>query len=231
MTICYHYSATTGEYLSSSELRPSPLEPGKYLLPANATLIPAPETESGSIACWNGSSWIVHRDLRGKIYWDKESQNSYLITDLSTIPQENWTDIEPHDPSAIWTGSSWEIPLAILKERKISQVRTQVDLLLREIQKNFSDTEFISWSKQEAGARALMDDPETQHKDADFVRAMAQARGISIDEQVAKIMNHITPYTTIMAQMLGEQQRREDIINATTSIEELDAIHFDSPLT
>lgn len=132
--------------------------------------------------------------------------------------------MEPGDPSALWNGKSWEIPLSILKDRKISQIRNQVDLLLREIQKNFSDTEFLSWSKQEAGARALKEDIESQSPDAEFVRSIASARGISLEEQIERIMNHIVPSTSILAQMLGEQQRREDLVNAVTSQDELDAL-------
>lgn len=228
--IYYHnYSPTTGEYLSSKPASPSPKEPGKYLIPAHATLVEPPQSTGDAIACWNGSSWVVQADLRGKRYWDKNTLESYVITDLSTYPQENWTDIEPPDPYAIWSSNEWIIPLPILKERKIAQIRAQVDLLLNEIQKNFSQAEFLSWTKQESGAKHLSENPDSTTNDAEFVRAMASARGVSVEELVQKIVNCITPYSSAMALMLGEQQRREDLVNAAQSADELSLLNFDSP--
>ncbi len=51
--LIYHYDRDTFAYLGSSEARPSPLEPGKFLIPAYATELMPPSPAQGQIATFN----------------------------------------------------------------------------------------------------------------------------------------------------------------------------------
>jgi hypothetical protein len=53
----YHYHPDTREYLGHGPADPSPLEPGVWLIPANATGVQPPTAMDGKIRVWNGSAW------------------------------------------------------------------------------------------------------------------------------------------------------------------------------
>ena len=61
----YNYDSATGEYLGAIEADESPLEPGVYLVPANATVKPAPALKPGEAAVFDGEIWSVVPDYRG----------------------------------------------------------------------------------------------------------------------------------------------------------------------
>lgn len=58
----YHYSEATGVYLGSSQAQADPMEPGRWLIPAWATSVPAGEEIDGMEQVFNGTEW-VYRDL------------------------------------------------------------------------------------------------------------------------------------------------------------------------
>lgn len=46
-------------FVNASEARESPLEPGVYLIPANATTTPVPTIPVGQRAVWTGENWVL----------------------------------------------------------------------------------------------------------------------------------------------------------------------------
>jgi len=56
--LIYNYDSR-GVYVGASEADPSPLEPGKFLIPARATVIAPPQVEPGQVPRWNGVEWTV----------------------------------------------------------------------------------------------------------------------------------------------------------------------------
>lgn len=59
----HHYHEDTGEYLTSSPARPSPLEPGVWLTPANATQQTPPASKSGHVLAFREGNWLHDADL------------------------------------------------------------------------------------------------------------------------------------------------------------------------
>lgn len=53
----YHYHPATGEYLGEGVADESPLEPGKYLIPAHATTTAPPTAMTGKVRVWQGE-WV-----------------------------------------------------------------------------------------------------------------------------------------------------------------------------
>ncbi len=57
--LAYNYNQK-GEYLGSEEVQPNPLEPGKWLFPANATLAEPPEFDPvRQSCCFDGEKWVT----------------------------------------------------------------------------------------------------------------------------------------------------------------------------
>ena len=54
----YHYHQTTGEFLGVGTADESPLEPGEYLVPANATTTAPPTAMAGKVRVWRGGAWV-----------------------------------------------------------------------------------------------------------------------------------------------------------------------------
>jgi hypothetical protein len=58
----WHYHETTRELLGEGEARTDPMEQGRWLIPAHATTVQAPERIEGKFRAFNGSEW-EYRDL------------------------------------------------------------------------------------------------------------------------------------------------------------------------
>ena len=57
--LVYNYTYDTFVYTSTTEADESPLEPGVYLVPANATTTPIPEIPAGKRAVWVSDAWML----------------------------------------------------------------------------------------------------------------------------------------------------------------------------
>lgn len=55
----YHYNNETGVFLGEGVADPSPLEPGVWLIPAQAVTQQPPTHGEGQQAVWTGENWAV----------------------------------------------------------------------------------------------------------------------------------------------------------------------------
>lgn len=56
--LVYSFNPHTGEYVGEDEAHPSPLEPGKFLIPANATEISPPAKKDKFFRKFDGTNWV-----------------------------------------------------------------------------------------------------------------------------------------------------------------------------
>lgn len=54
----YNYNPKTFEYMNQEEADVSPLEPGVFLIPANATSKKPPKVSESEVAVWDGRKWV-----------------------------------------------------------------------------------------------------------------------------------------------------------------------------
>ena len=83
----YHYSRTTGEYLSKSIADADPVETkkqGKFvpLIPAYATLLEPPETEENETPVFTNGVWSLTADYRKT---HKKCDDNFIITDITEL--------------------------------------------------------------------------------------------------------------------------------------------------
>lgn len=106
----YHYDSI-GLFLGSSDADPDPLEPGKFLMPANSTRIAPIGDENVFI---NGA-WVTRADNRGKQVWDLTTGESSEIDYLGAI-KLGFTDIAP-PAGTIFDSGKWVVDIAGITAR------------------------------------------------------------------------------------------------------------------
>jgi hypothetical protein len=122
---------------------------------------------------------------------------------------------------------SWKIKLDVAKQQKLEEVRSATNMYMEQLKSNFSNAEMETWSRQENGVKLLSENPESEEYDAQWVKALSQTRGISLEEQMQRISYATTMMNTMAYQLVGYQQRLEDMINAATTVEEVETIKFE----
>ena len=146
---------------------------------------------------------------------------------LEEVPEDYTEAVYPGN-DYIWNAQkdTWEIRLEIAKARKLEEIRNVVNSKMNELKKNFSNAEVETWTKQENGAKLLIENPESTETDAIWVKSLAEAREISLDAMIEKITAAITVVNTAAYQVIGQQQKLEDLVNAAKNVDDVYLINF-----
>lgn len=86
----------------------SPLEPGKYLLPAGVVTMLLPPLAKNETVRWTGNTWVVEKDFSGKTYYNKADGSIKLFS-----KGEKFSDIYIEDPPPSnlsfprWQNNEW----------------------------------------------------------------------------------------------------------------------------
>lgn len=95
MPTIYHY-AENGEYSGQSEALESPLEPGVFLIPRNATESAPPEVIDGYARVYDGQTWGHVLDKRGLTYWLSHSESRAISQIGEDVPNGAFLE-RPYD--------------------------------------------------------------------------------------------------------------------------------------
>lgn len=94
MQTIYHYSAENGEYLGAGQPDPNPLEPGKFLYPANCSTVAPPNvTLPNTVARFSNGAWAVVPDFRGTKYWIGKEE--FTIKSINELVPDGATKTAP----------------------------------------------------------------------------------------------------------------------------------------
>ena len=155
---------------------------------------------------------------------------------LKYVEPEKWGQHKTYYTEAPYLGSSyewsdtaggWQLKLEVIKEHKLNEIRNATNAYMKQLKKGFSDAEMETWARQENGVKLLTADINSQEYDAQWVRQLAATRGITLEEQMQRISYASSLMNTYAYQLVGYQQRLEDMINNATTYEEVEAIRFD----
>ena len=140
----YKYSQT-GEFVCEIQCQESPREPGKFLIPANATTVAPPEEQAGKARVWNGEEWGYRDDNRGKkMYSVTDSRQTGTMSNvLGTNVPDGWTLTPPPDSDNKYTfvGGQWV-------KQSVEELRAQLENQLwgnyKAYQRKFVDPEDLT---------------------------------------------------------------------------------------
>lgn len=107
----YHYHPVTKEHIRTSPARENPKEPGKYLLPANATTVAVGSVPDGGVRVFDPSSgsWSSVEDNRGQTVYRKSDASKVIVDWLGAIGSD-YTELVPSSSGDAWDGSQWVSP-------------------------------------------------------------------------------------------------------------------------
>lgn len=113
------------------------------------------------------------------------------------------------------------ISLGQAKEEKLQEIRAASDREINKLTAAYSDGEKGSWPNQEKEALAYQADNTSS---TPLLTAIATARGIDFDELVDKVLTNATMFSIASGQILGKQQKLEDLVNNAESADIISGI-------
>jgi len=129
----YNFDAGTKHFVSEGIADESPLEPGVFLLPANATFQEPPKTVSNEMAIWDGEKWNVELI--------PEPTNPEQIVD--PVPP-TWDDIKNKRNWLLFQSDWTQLPDVALSGEEVATWRAYRSEL-REITKSFESPQSVVW--------------------------------------------------------------------------------------
>lgn len=153
----YYQSAKgSGEYLGSAPADPSPMEPGVWLLPADAVWDAPPTLEEHQAAIYRNGGWEVVPDYRGEVRYRKGD-----FVEIVSLG-------EPEDPPMVVHDAWWVLPegsldrdgarLAMAINDDVIEFRDEPHLMARRV--------LAGWEAQGGEIKAVEYDADAYKSDA-----------------------------------------------------------------
>ena len=126
-----------------------------------------------------------------------------------------------------------ELPAAFLESvnRKLTEAKTNKLEALNASYESFvsqltnsPQTEILTWSEQEAEARAYT--ASKQESDAPMLSSLSKARNIPLSMLCAKVIEKAEAYRSFIAYAIGKRQAYEDAIERAQTLGALESIHI-----
>lgn len=224
----YVWDANSFLYIGRDYAQINPLSPGEYFERANATFKEINEIKENTRQKWNAETetWEYVPDYTKVKFYNKADRSPAYVPLGEEPDYTKVTTLVPVDSESVWNEEKgdWEVPFDIQKERKGDWIRAVSDTKTQALETGCSQGEVSTWQRQEAGARSLKADPKATDPDAVFVQNLAATRGISLDEQIEKILAKVDFAVAYGAYVIGMQQHLEDQLKTATTVEDLSAI-------
>lgn len=125
-------------------------------------------------------------------------------------------------PAAFYESVSGK--LAEAKARKLEALNANYESFVSQLT-NSPQTEILTWSEQEAEARAYT--ASKQESDAPMLSSLSKARNIPLSMLCAKVIEKAEAYRRFIAYAIGKRQAYEDAIERAQTLGGLESIHID----
>jgi hypothetical protein len=117
----YCFDPDTGEFTGKTDAHLSPLEPGKYLLPENATFEKPPPSGYREVPVRVGYAWEIRPDWRGAKLFSIHNGEEVQIKAIGQTPEDAEATDQPRpDETHIWKKGRW-----VVDATRCAEVRSQ----------------------------------------------------------------------------------------------------------
>lgn len=107
------------------------------------------------------------------------------------------------------------------KTMKLSEINGAYETAIAALTPTYPDSERLTFDKQEAEARAYIAD---SNADTPLLSALAEGRGIDRAELVRRVIAKADAFSSASGLITGLRQRYEDMLDAATTVEAVNAI-------
>ena len=120
--IAYSFD-NNGFYTGEVKAWEDPKNPGNYLLPKNSTF-KKPILSKNKIPKFVDEEWVLVPNYRGKVYYNKKTQEKWEIKDYGIEPDNNWTEKKPSE-GVKWSDekNDWIIDLDYWKTKRKQYIK------------------------------------------------------------------------------------------------------------
>lgn len=120
----HNYNKDTKEFTTSTNATENPLEKGKYLIPANATIKEQIALKDSFAICFNEEldKWEYIEDNRDKTVYSTADKTESKISYLGAL-KDGFTFLKPNVYDK-WNGTKWIKDLELLRVEKLNQINT-----------------------------------------------------------------------------------------------------------
>ena len=108
-----------------------------------------------------------------------------------------------------------EPTLEEVKAKKLAEINAACDRILSDAASTYPETEILTFDQQTAEAKAYQASGKTE--DAPLLSALAQGRGMTLDELAKRVIAKHTAFTALSGYVIGQRQALEDRLNACTT--------------
>ena len=194
--------------------RPAQRNPatGNYMTDAlGAVLTPLPESDLPEHHRWRlvKGTWVATADHRGREGFMPDG-TPHKVGEWGPLP-DGWTVEKPVIPPT----------LGETRTAKLAEINAGYSGAMDYVQAGYPLSEVLSWERQATQARELVQNPKAE---AAFVRGLASAKNLSIEEMCARILANVEDWEPVAAMLTGARQVMEEAAHAAETVEELQAI-------
>lgn len=164
---------------------------------------------------FDGKKWIegdTRENHLGTIVYNVVTKEPKVVDYLGPIPPEGYTTQVPREFD-YWDGQLWITDLVLrnktLRQRKLKEVNTDFEKAMLAVRNDYTESEIMSWSKQEDEARKWLADNSVATPLLDLI---ASARGLDKATLLNKVVLKADQYAYATGVAVGRRQQLEDQI-------------------
>lgn len=167
------------------------------------------------------TTYIIRRVEDGSYIIDKNGMPYHVPREwteewdaVNRYAQEHPDIVTEEQPSAPPT-------LEKQKSARLAEINAAYNLAVSSLVSTYPSTELLTFDKQESEARAWLSNSSTE---TPLVNALAAGRGMDKAELVSRIITKADAFKLAAGYLTGQRQRYEDMLDAATTAEEVEAI-------